>query len=677
MRRRRIAQTVACPLVTLALVALVPGRSSASPPSLLAAGTVEAITAPLTGTAPADGRLRGPSVQADVTQVAWPASTDGYVASTGQRLVAFELSLSESVASAQGASAGPTLWLSVDGVQHALPLSALTEQIASASGDVGTGEGGFVASVPAPSHAVELSLVDGGFTQSFDLWTLRRTTSAPTVLYADPSGSAVSVAANATRTLALSPSIGAASSSIVQASGATLEAFNPGNGASAPLAHAFLVLSLSSGPPQLQFGSPSWGTFYSGMTPIAGSAITFTARGHRYVAQRSHPIPQADNPNGTSDDGLVDATYAFLVPDTVHGGTVSIGPATTTATAYQGFVGGNTVSVHVAGPERFRVGWTRFPSEPSQPIPSWVSAPVPPTGVPGHAGSSHGVSIWLAVLVLALAAAAALAVRRHTRRAPSEEVPATPHEPTPHVPVAPRVAPSGPRVLKVGVLGPVLVDPVEGELTEFGRAFVAYLVLHADRPRTVDDVQTALWPTVGPRGDVSRKTFLNQVSAVRRCVGARHLPGSKGIARYALVDATCDWDEFRSRTSSLPDDPALRAARLDAALDLVRGVPFESEVSPAFEWADARGLRSAMARAIVTAAVELHALCVRDSDLAGADHALRRGLRASPYEPVLWDCLADVVQATGDPGEEARFWRDASALLDTEDLRRLHERVLG
>ena len=68
---------------------------------VLAAGqVVEASPLGATGTAPADGRLRGPDFTAIVTRVAWPQSIASplgstYVAAAGHRLIAFALSVTQ------------------------------------------------------------------------------------------------------------------------------------------------------------------------------------------------------------------------------------------------------------------------------------------------------------------------------------------------------------------------------------------------------------------------------------------------------------------------------------------------------------------------------------------------------------------------------------------------------
>jgi DNA-binding SARP family transcriptional activator len=229
-------------------------------------------------------------------------------------------------------------------------------------------------------------------------------------------------------------------------------------------------------------------------------------------------------------------------------------------------------------------------------------------------------------------------------------------------------------MLRIEVVGSVRIAPVDDDPREFGRSLVCYLALHADRSRSVDDVQTALWPVVGPKGDVTRKTFLNQVSVVRRSIGS-HLPSSKGVARYTLVDFTVDWDDIQRLVDKTTEDPELRIERLTRALELVRGVPFESEVGPIFQWADTEGIRTLITRTVVAAAIELHNLHMHEPNLAGAEWALRQGLRCSPFEPSLWELLATVMHARGDPGEELRFWHDAMACLDDVALRRLRDRM--
>jgi len=92
----------------------------------------------------------------------------------------------------------------------------------------------------------------------------------------------------------------------------------------APKGQIYLTFSGSAGPEQLSFGQANWGHFFSTMTPLAPSAVTFRSdAGRRYTAKEANPVNQANNPNATSDDGLLDATYWFLVPSDTRSGTIS------------------------------------------------------------------------------------------------------------------------------------------------------------------------------------------------------------------------------------------------------------------------------------------------------------------------------------------------------------------
>jgi DNA-binding SARP family transcriptional activator len=207
---------------------------------------------------------------------------------------------------------------------------------------------------------------------------------------------------------------------------------------------------------------------------------------------------------------------------------------------------------------------------------------------------------------------------------------------------------------------------------------LCYLAVHDDRSRSVDDTQTALWPTAITEADVSRKTFLNHVSEVRRAVGSEHFPYNARRSGYRLAKFTTDWHEFRSLADRAASERGAEGRRLRAkALSLVRGVPFESELSKWFQWTDSEGLRTAITKAIVKVAGDAHTECVHADDLDGAESALRQGLLACPTELSLWSCLVDVVQARGDHGDLQRFWLDAGAVLDAAAIGLLEARVRG
>jgi hypothetical protein len=642
---------------------------------------VRAQIAPSDSTVPVDGRLRGPDSQADVTAVAWPYEADGYVANTGDRLVAFTVQLTEptSDVSFGSTSTGPTLSLVVDGSPQQLDETDISSGVSASTGSTGTGTESYVASVPNTTTSVDLSMTDAGYTQTFSLWSLERAKAAPAALYDDPTSSSLTDQLGITKMMTIRDPAFGTNVTEVFIDSAELSAFEPGGSSvPAPGGHAYLELSMAASSTQ---GELNAFNYLTNIAPIPGSAVTLTSNGHRYTAMRSS-LPQ---PNlSTSDNGMLDAVYAFLVPSSTTRGIVSIGPATTSGLTYQNYLNsGSMDTLEVAGPVRFSVGFPKPPAVSRQPAPPWDGEPNPPTGLPGESGggASSGLPIGGALVVLALLIGVILVLRRRIGTKPDEEtddaenVPAD--QPIEVVPVSAAV-PSSAQDMRVGFMGSVSVVPVTEPLNEFGRSLVCFLAVHDDRPRSVDDAQTALWPTVGTETDISRKTFLNYVSEVRRIVGTAHFPENSRRAGYRLLHVTTDWHEFRrledvvARSSGM----ARKQARV-AALTLVRGVPFESELSRWLQWTDSEGLRTEITTAVVRMAVDAHAECVQADDLAGAEWALRQGLKCNPGEFTLWACLVDVLQARSDANAIERYWRDAAASLDAGSVGMLRDRVRG
>jgi DNA-binding SARP family transcriptional activator len=617
--------------------------------------------------------------------VAWPDQADGYVANAGDRLVAFTVDVTEPVQQyGLLPSGGPTLSLSVDGSSQPLDVTDINNDVNQSNATDATGTESYLVSVP-DDHNVELSMSDNGYTQSLSLWELTRTTQAPAVLYDAPTGSGLTDQLSLTKQVPIHDAAGRSYPSVVVVSSSSLDAFVPGGGAvAAPQGKAYLALQMSSGP-LLDSQGNNGAYWFSEMTPIPGSGITLTVpNGRRYTAIRSDPQNQSNNPNLTTDDGLVDATYYFEVPSDTNHGVVAIGRTTTVGTLYSDWTQSNPQSLFVGGPVRFSIGFPAPVAPARQPTPPWVDEPVPTGGLPSKSSpTSGGLPVGIALVVLA-AIVGALFVVRHRMRAVVP--PDTEHvdEPSPQsVPVGPPVTfpvgtPRNDGRLHIDVIGPVLVAPTTRTPTEFARAFLSYLAVHGDRGRTPDDTQTALWPTVGTESDVTRKTFHNNVSDVRRLVGTEHLPENARGSGYRLTDATTDWQRFQQLVAEAgaATGPERRRLRREA-LSLVRGAPFESELSRWFQWADSEGVRTAITKAVVDVAIELHADCVHADDLDGAEWAIRQGLRCSPSELELWECLIDVVQARRTGSDEERFWRDATAALDPVLVESLRVRVRG
>jgi hypothetical protein len=153
---------------------------------------------------PADGRLNTANYAATVTSVAWPATNDGQESTPGRRFVRFTLEVAAPGQSVSPTSPAPTLAAALlwDGSSHPLSVSSLDDELQSGSGS--SASASYTASVPNDTHDVDLVLSEGSFSQSFDLWSLRRVPPSPAVLYRDPGQTTLSATAPGPTTLSLS-----------------------------------------------------------------------------------------------------------------------------------------------------------------------------------------------------------------------------------------------------------------------------------------------------------------------------------------------------------------------------------------------------------------------------------------------------------------------------------------
>lgn len=210
----------------------------------------------------------------------------------------------------------------------------------------------------------------------------------------------------------------------------------------------------------------------------------------------------------------------------------------------------------------------------------------------------------------------------------------------------PRGAPGLPELV-VRVLGPV---DVLGAARPFRRAWtldlVVYLAVHP-RGATPDAWTTALWPD----RLLADPTRHSTVSAARRALGrsvhgADHLPRCNGTLRLGPT-VTTDWEQFRALAAA----PCAPAA-WEAALDLVRGRPFDGLAAP--DWTVLEGLAARVEDDVAQLAIRLaeHHLVMGDGRAAGA--AARKGLSASPYDERLYRLLLRAADCQANPaGVEA------------------------
>jgi hypothetical protein len=643
--------------------------------------------------------------------VSSPSGTT-YVAGARHRLIAFSLSVTQASANSGvgNAQTGVTAKLTFADASLPVSMSSIDQQVAG--GTTGsaqtTGTDSFVASVPARAHNVDLDLSEGGFSQSLDLWTLQRVPPSPVVLYRDPTSSNVSgTAAGPFHVSFTNPADGFSSSDDAQVKSPTLTYFAPGSSSTTPgnPAQAFVVLEIQSSYPDIPYGQPDSGHFFSSFTPLPGSQLTFTPTGGSAVPATADTTDFSST-NAANDDGLFDALYSFSVPATTTGGTLSVLAGTATGTEYTGFTGsGTSVPITITAPSTVDVSFPALPAAPAhQRKPPWVGAPLPATGL-AAAGSGHssGFPIWAAIVILLVVAAGVVIVQRY-RRAKTSPAVAGSHttgvtsttddassaepavdaaartESTDAVAPAPAVAfatevGGSPAPLDarpaLNVLGTreVLGLQIDGSWALLTELFT-YLVFHAHRHLKAAQIAIGLRPS-GER-DLDEKTVRNALTRLRRSVGVEHLP--EGTSDGYLMDGIeSDWLTFQHLTRQADTTGGEKAIALrKEALALVRGAPF-ADVND--EWIDAERLRSQMTVAIVKCAERLATDLLEAERPAEAEEAASAGLRGAIHHYVLWELGAWAIGDQSDRGRLELWLHDARANLDEEDFARLERSV--
>ncbi len=445
---------------------------------------------------------------------------------------------------------------------------------------------------------------------------------------------------------------------------------------------------MSSGPIQRSYGEPHWGSFFTTMTALPATAFRYvTASGHNYAATRVHPINQTNNPDATTDDGLVDATYFFTVPISNRKGTIIISASRTTGVEYQGFVGNASVPLNVGGPFKIPLSFPKNLSiEAAKPRRTDIT--------PGttFAGALNLVATLLAAALVAFVTLVRRRKRRGGRPVPvvvmsENTVPQSPaptvaeQRPVPQPRPSPQAAPLREQnsvQLRVDVLGPLTISPTFSPASDPVRAIVAFLAMNNDRILTLEEIQNAVWPLTDAGTDIKKPAMRNYMVDARKTVGERHLPTASGRPGYQLQDFDTDWNEFQrlalqAATASAGESMTLRRQ----ALDLVKGLPFTADTTRYFTWTFSSSIVYKIVEAVTNLAHALATQMVLTADLAGAQVALRQGLLTDPASLTLWEDLTDVLLESADPSLLTLHWKAADLVLRSEDVVLLRNRENG
>ena len=488
------------------------------------------------------------------------------------------------------------------------------------------------------------------------------------------------------------PQDGATSPSIWNVASATLDTTSPiDSQLHASRGRIFLTLQMSSSPVQRNYGDPLWGDFFSGMTPLPASALRYVAAsGRSYAATRADPINQTYNQNGTSDDGMVDATYYFIVPITNRQGSLVFSPTRTSGEEYHGFTGIARVLLDIGGPTKVALA---FPKKLTVTVPPPKMSPQAPQAPPSE--TFGNVFNLFATMLAGLLAGFVFLKRRRANRdrrptqvfivgsapIPKPSIHNCEQEPAPRPqPLTPRVAKVvGPAtMLRVDVLGPLSISPVNAPASDPVRAIVAFLAMNTERLFTLEEIQTAIWPLTDAGTDIKKPAMRNYMVDARKTVGARHLPTASGRAGYQLCDFTTDWSEFQdllNEAKKTSKDLAVELRR--RALDLAKGPPFTADTSRYFTWTFTSSVVYKMVEAVTLLTHGLGTHYVLAGDLTNAQVVLRQGLETDPASLTLWEDLTDVLLETTDQSLLALHWKAASLVLHTGDVEALRGRVHG
>jgi len=480
---------------------------------------------------------------------------------------------------------------------------------------------------------------------------------------------------------------------------ATLTTDDPSaNSNSPPRGEIYLTLRLSCGPVHFQNATLGPGDFFSTMTPLPATALRYvTASGRSYVSTRIDPINQANNPFASNDNGLVDATYYFTVPIRNRRGTFEILPSRTFGTQYEGYVAIGTATLDIGGPTRVAL---QFPKKLT------VTTTTPHRH--GQATETGNGTMFASMLNFASTLLGVFLVgsfylaRPRSRRRRARQVqptfvvretqgPTAPATSSPvsvvdvpsttHVPSTPSPDPSRPAdtsTLRVDVLGPLTLSPTNGTASDPVRAIVAYLAMNNERPHSLEEIQTAIWPLTENGSDIKRPAMRNYMADARKVVGERHLPTASGKSGYQLVDVTTDWHEFEgliAQSQGVAKPAALPLKR--QALSLVRGVPFTADTSRYFTWAFSTSVVYKITEAVTTLTHTVSRELVLASELGGAEWVLRQGLLCDPSSLTLWEDLTDVLLEGKDASLLDLHWKAAGTVLESDEVTALRTRKHG
>ncbi len=258
---------------------------------------------------------------------------------------------------------------------------------------------------------------------------------------------------------------------------------------------------------------------------------------------------------------------------------------------------------------------------------------------------------------------AALTAEAKAEQVPADGYPDVPFEPSPV---------KGPDLRLLGPVGLHNVDPMKVEGKKINRLteLAAFLLLHPGA--TADEISRQLGTDTRPWSPATRQGY---ISRLRTWLGHDekgdlYLPNIEANGGgYRLSNSmNSDWHRFRQLAGPGPNrDASDRRVRLEAALELVTGMPFGNIGPGRYAWNSWH--QREMIDAIVDVAHTLADTCQQTGDLPAARRAILRGLLAEPVSELLYRDLLRVEHRAGNLAAvkaTADKLADLAAALDVE-----------
>jgi LysM repeat protein/DNA-binding SARP family transcriptional activator len=258
---------------------------------------------------------------------------------------------------------------------------------------------------------------------------------------------------------------------------------------------------------------------------------------------------------------------------------------------------------------------------------------------------------------------ATLTAEANAEQVPADEFPAVPFVPQPA---------TGPELRLLGPVGLHNVDPMKVEGKKINRLteLAAFLLLHPGA--TADEISRQLGTDTRPWSAATRQGY---ISRLRTWLGHDengnlYLPNveANGGGYRLSKSMNSDWHRFRQLAGSgLNLAASGRRTRLEAALELVTGMPFSNIGPGRYAWNSWH--QREMIDAIVDVAHALAEICHQAGDLPAARRAILRGLLAEPVSELLYRDLLRVEHRAGNLAAvkaTAEKLADLAAALDVD-----------